>query len=800
MSKKKHKNKSHQPVRTDAPSVQDAPITEAQVVDASEMKPFPEVQASEPDISAEESADIPESQPISEVHAEPADVEMSQSDEALSAEAEPVEQVSQSVDEPVEAVADDVQSLPEQTEQAPQDEQAEVPQVAAEPLEPQPEVATAEAQTSVQEEAAQAQPTESGEIEQVPEVEPEDDSAEQPQENTVEQPDSQENVEPTDETQGEDSTHGEGQQPEGENEQTDGERTEGEDAQGELTEEERRKAEEEQRKKEEAQRKKEERKAKTRAWFKKHKLLVIILSLVIVLGAGLTVGHFVTTRNVAFIHKTEDLEKALTNSKKTEYIFKNDIVYDGDLTIGAVDIDMNKHTLLVKGNLNLVGEGFIGYKKTFFSKPQAGGEVIVEGTYTQTYTADPIVERVWYSKLSAAAVDVTGMLQVSGTMETASLVASLALEVTGTLNADSIKIGLDENQSQLYLYVSGKVEGPITMVGSGNAEIDGTIDSLTGATSVTVKGTAESVVDAQDLYLYPQSNVAGFVNVKRYYFVQQLDAPTVLVKEVDGTQHLLISQVPNAEAYTIEVDGQQYAANVGTGDYTEYALPNLAPGNYTVKVTATSTTHSEYLDSDSTSISVSYYVTLATPVIAVEESVNEEGGKQVVLSIQHVDNAKSFVVHVGGKDYKIDAKDDVTTYDLTKYVNSVGKYDVYVYATPAKKSNYKDSAKAMVTYQCTQAATVSVATTVFDTGVTATISGENAYYYKVEWLLADSVVRTDYVRAAEGDTTVTTALTTEEIDAVRITALAKGYYEGGAVATASVGAASSEDATPEIGE
>ena len=513
-------------------------------------------------------------------------------------------------------------------------------------------------------------------------------------------------------------------------------------------------------------------KAKRKAWCKRHVGLIVFLCLIVLLGAGLATGHFVTTRNVAFIHKVEDLEKAVAAGKKTEYIFKSDINYEGSLTLTGVSLDMNDYTLTVRDDLFMSGDVFVGSKKTIWHRPQVGGAVIVGGTYSQTGNVR------WYSALEANTVKVTGDLAVATDFDTKGLNVSGALDVDGNVKANEVTVGGD-------LTVAGVIKAPVTI--SANADISGTVQSILGGKKVVVKGTVGDVVDSESLYLYPDSNVTTFA-VGAYYFVQYLETPTVLVKKVDGTQMLLISHVHNADGYKVTIDSTSLEYDVRRdleAANTAYVMPNLDPGDYNVTVVPYSDTPDVYISGSSAKIKLSYYVQLATPVVTIDEVSAEETVK-VIVSIEKVDFASNFIVNVAGTDVTVKAEDGVTTCDITDKIKNVGSYDVYVYAEPPKKGNYERSETTLVTYVRMATATATVNPVIVENGIDVVITGTDAYYYLVEWKKGDVTVSSVSVKANSGETVAHTDLTSADVDAVCVTPLAKGYYRTGEVVKVAV--------------
>ena len=519
--------------------------------------------------------------------------------------------------------------------------------------------------------------------------------------------------------------------------------------------------------------KKAERKAKTKAWVAKHKALIIILCVVVLLGAGMATGHFVCTRNVAFIHKVEDLQKAMDAGKKTEYIFKSDVVYAGDLALSNVNLDMNKHTLEVQGNLTYTGDAIVGNKPTVWSHPQVGGTVVVAGAYQHNGNVE------WYSDLTAQDVHVGGDYAVYGALQAQMVHAEGAFSAVGTVTADMVSVAGE-------LTVSGTVDATVEMMAAGaTADIDGSVRTLMGgANTVVVKGSVQTLTGAEKLYLYPDSNVGIFEGVQAYYFVQYLEAPTVVVSvAADASQVLLISHVRNADGYKVTIGGRDDVIDVADAsadkDNTVCKLPNLDPGDYTFVVTPYSNQSDVYLSQASTSVKVSYYVQLVTPDIYVAEEAAADGSTRVVLHIAEVPNAKTFVIGLRGNTYKIDASNGETIYDITDKLDGVGSYDVSVYATPPKKGNYRTSETALITYVSHRTTSATATVSVVGGQWVVTAEGDSGvYYYLVEWQQNGVTVDSMAVKAENGQATC--SRTVDGVcTSVKVTPLAKGYYENG---------------------
>lgn len=538
---------------------------------------------------------------------------------------------------------------------------------------------------------------------------------------------------------------------------SEGDESQPEPQQEELTEEQ--KAEQEADAAEKA-RKKALRAAKTREWFKKHVALVVSLCVVVLLAAGLATGHFVTTRNVAFIHSAEDLEKAIAKGKKTEYIFKNDIIWTGDLNLGAVNLDLNKHTLEVKGNLKMEGNGFVGYKKFIWSKPQVGGKVLVEGK-----------------------LDLTGTRSLYSAFTVGGQVGGIDLNVYGNLSAPSVILSGN-------LDVQGKVDGTVSL--GGNANVSGEVTAINGGKEVVAHGKIGFVSGAEELYVYPESEVAAYSDIDNSYFVEYLEAPKVYLSKDNGKQLLVISHVRNADRYSIEISGisEAFSMDKAAGDNTQFVLPDLDPGDYTVTVKPVSNDSKRYVTRDASSIRVSYFVQLATPVFGIDTSLDENNNRVVTLTIAPVEHAASFVVSVGGTERRVNAAVDAVTLDISDLITQVGTYNVIVYAVQPR-GNYNDSERALKSYVYTATANISAKATKTEAGIQLDvdcISGQ-AFYYLVEWQVEGEAKSLTF--RAEGNST-SYLLADLDVTAVSVTPLTKGYYEAGSKLNLEVGTSQPE--------
>ena len=701
-------------------------LEEQEELEASEQEILCPPDCSEPKDDAEWREEQPEQEVLAQ---EDATEQLDEPQEELPAE-EPQEG---SEEDRHPELAEGSQGQDESSEEAPQEE--------AEPEQPQEEPAE-----EPMEEQSDEAPIEEQSFEQ-PEEEP---LEEQPQEEVQEQPAEENAVGP------EEDSHPElgSQEQEEPLEEAPQDVIPQDEPIQELTDEQ--KAEAEAQAKEEKARKKAERAAKTREWFKKHIALVVSLSLVVLLAAGLCTGHFVMTRNVAFIHSADGLQKAIAKGKKTEYVFKNDVIWTGDLSLDGVNLDLNDHTLEVKGNLNLGGDGFVGYKKFIWSKPQVGGKVIVEGNLTMTGTRD------LYSEFTVSG-------QVTG----------IDLNVYGDLGAASVILSGN-------LDVEGKIDSMVTL--GGNALVNGEVATINGGREVVAHGKIGRVMGADELYVYPESDVEAYSEVGNAYFVQYLEAPMVYVsKDANGNQMLVISHVLNADRYSIEISGIADADTVkkGAGDNTLYVLPDLDPGDYTVTVKPVSDQPKIYVSRDVTSVKVSYFVQLATPVFGIESGVDAEGNLAVTVNIAPVEHAAAFVVSVNGTERRINAADGAVSLSIGDLITEVGTYNVTVYAVQPS-GNYRDSEKALKSYVHTATTSLSATASKVEGGVRIHVScvGGQAYYYTIEWGEGEES-KSLSIRSQGTETEY--LLEGVEATSFVIRPLAKGYVENGAAVNVKVG-------------
>lgn len=533
-------------------------------------------------------------------------------------------------------------------------------------------------------------------------------------------------------------------------------------------------SEEEKAKLQAKQEKKALRKQKTKAWFAKHKVLVIVLCLVVLLAVGLTVGHFVTCRNVVFVHNAEDLLTAIEKGKKTELILKNDVVVEQDLTIKGFDLDLNNHTLLVKGTLTLDSgdkTAFAGQKKYIWSAPQQGGTI-------DCYSLS-LAGKEWqlWSNVRAYEAWVTCDTTINGT------VAIEWLETPVSSWVSAVKV------DNCTLTVKGSVVGGIQL-SHADLNVYGTIDTSSFGDVVRVYdgGKATNIAACDKLYLYPQSEVQSYT-AAHCYFVRQLEAPTVMVTDQNGQYFATISAVWGATSYKLTLGDKEWIVPVDTTvQAASYALPAMDPGNYTLQVVAVGDDPDVLLDSVAATCEVGYFVKLDTPTFVVNRTQTEDGATSTVLVITNVPHAGSYNVTVNGKTLTVAAGDQANaSVDISEYLPDVGTVVVQVQA--AQNGNYLAGDTAMQTLVLTQQVELQAQVSVVDEKAVLHVNAGKgqAYYYSVVVKNAEgTAVWQSNVLATgqpEQDIVLLGGAWGTDIVEVTVQALTRGYYEPSTVVT-----------------
>ncbi|MBO4472489.1 MAG: hypothetical protein J5765_01635, partial [Clostridia bacterium] len=414
--------------------------------------------------------------------------------------------------------------------------------------------------------------------------------------------------------------------------------------------------------------KKEKKPSKFGAFFKRHLLAFIIAIALVLIAAGLTVGHFVATYHISFIRDEESLTKALQKEKITRLVLKKDVTYSGDLILDrTLDLDLNEYTLTVNGDfkLPLEQDANVGYRKK--GEYVKGGKIVAEsvsavGTNALTFFADIDAGNVTFTASKIA---------YQGTIAGA--------ETVTTLSSSEITF-------------SGNAEGTIALSDGSAMRFCGEAKAIEKGASVTVKsGSVGTVKETVALYVHEEAKVTAIVNVGAYYRVTRLDAPKeIIVLQEDGDFRCYVSEVIGAThfAYSLNgVDKDPVPATAGTTIITLNS-DDLTPGEQTLVIKATATNDPRYLDSAEKTYTFEFSAKLETPTVTV---LAEED--KLLLKISEVKHADKYRYTVDGTEYTT----STLSTDVTDKITTGGVHVIEVTAQSDNKY-FSESNTAMTSY------------------------------------------------------------------------------------------------------
>ena len=414
--------------------------------------------------------------------------------------------------------------------------------------------------------------------------------------------------------------------------------------------------------------KKPKKKGRFARFVKKHLLLCIVTIAVILLAAGLTAGHFISTYHMSFVRSESDLKDALSKSHVKTIVLKKNVTVSSDLVIPrSVDLDLNEYTLTVRGELSLPLEKdvAIGYKKS--GSYVKGGKIVAdafsaEGTGNLRLYADLVTEEV---DISASKVEIRG--NICGT------------DPALTFRSQEVTM-------------CGDTSGAISLGDASVLTLSGSAKAIAGGKTVTIKsGTIGKVTDSESLYIHEAAAVESAVNVGALYYVTRLAAPEkLLVTEEDGDFFCYISEVIGATRFAYYLNGVDMGAVDATagGSVIQINADDLTPGKHTITVYATAGTDPRYLDSEAKSCTFEFSAKLNVPKV----SVHKEGDK-VILTVQEVKRADKYAYTVDAKPYSTETKDT----DITEAIAEGG---VHIIEVKAQSNNryFQESNIAMTSY------------------------------------------------------------------------------------------------------
>lgn len=577
---------------------------------------------------------------------------------------------------------------------------------------------------------------------------------------------------------------------------------------------------------------KDKKPSKLGEFVKKHKKLVAIVCVVLVLALGGLIAGLVITRNNVYVAEATDLYEALEKDKGSIIILSGDVTIDGDVTLNKkYDINLKGHTLTVNGKLtyNLgdsdkgvtIGTDLLSAKKEedapgkliaaefefngnnaelavnspiFFDKALIGAKTVsfADDIESKNFTLNAGDATLFGDTVvTTFTANVTNFSVARLNATTAHITATGDIEVK---SAEAFHLGLDgknivigtvtcmqpmQMSSLGRVFISGaesvkvmRIDGILELKSTvGKVEISGYVASVHGGSAVYLIGSAtvDDVMDAAKVVVGLNAKVGSMRNVANVIIQEKLAAPkAVVMNDTSSTPGITVEEVANATAYSYKIGDFE-----GKSTSPSFVIgETLNPGTYTIYVKAIVDVegNEKYLDSDYTEYTFSFTATLTRP--AVTFSALTPTAIEIV-SAEHVDYY-SITVN-GGEEIKAEQTPLVTVKDLSEHIKDAGSYSIIVVA----KSNttyYNASVPTLITYvnRVQLSAPVLSGST---EGKVSTVSWEavdHAVYYKV-------VYGENTVYTSSTDVTVIGTAT------VVVTAVGSGYYDDSAASTIIIG-------------
>ena len=406
-------------------------------------------------------------------------------------------------------------------------------------------------------------------------------------------------------------------------------------------------------------------------FFKRHLLAFIIVIAAIVLAGGLAAGHFIATYHLGFVHSEEGLTKAATKDRVTTIVLKKDVTLSSDLVLDrTVNIDLNKHTLTVEGDIILPLEksSSIGYKKG--GKYIKGGKIVAN-----KLTASGTNDLLLYADLEVASAEIN----------------AAKIEVQGNVTATA-SVSMQSESIQ----ISGNVNAALSLAANSALTLCGNATEVNGGKTLTLKcGTVGSVIGTEGnrptVYVYEGANAEKIVNVENFYRVTRLAAPSeILVLQENGDFFCYVSEVIGATKFAYTLNGVEKTPVDVTPGTTVIQLDSdsLTPGKQKIVLRAIAPDDPRFLDSEEKTCTFEFSAKLADPIPTVAE---EEG--KIVLTIPAVKHADKYLYTVDGKSF---TTKEVKT-DISDKVTSGGVHIIKVKAQSENKY-FSESNEAMTGY------------------------------------------------------------------------------------------------------
>ena len=444
-----------------------------------------------------------------------------------------------------------------------------------------------------------------------------------------------------------------------------------------------------------------------KAFFKRHLLAFIIAISVLLVAGGLCAGHFIATYHLAFIHSEEGLTKALGKQNVTTLVIKKDVTLSSDLTLDRpVNIDLNKHTLTVQGDVTIPVEKSvsIGYKTK--GEYKYGGK-IVANNLKMSGTSDLSI----YADLNVSSAEIS----------------ATNVYYNGTISgAESLSLSSPD------IRFCGDASTTMLLSGTSVLYLNGNVTDIQGGETITLSsGSVDLVLGVEDNRptVYDEvGKVNETRNVAAYYRVAPLATPAeIYVLEENGDFRCYVSEVIGATKIVYTLNGVQKDPVDVTPGTTVITLDSdsLTPGKQTICLYMTAPNDPRYRDSAPKSYTFEFSAKLDTPIPTVAE---EEG--KIVLTIPAIKHADKYLYVIDGASYTTkDVKTDIS--------DKVAEGGVHVVKVKAQSENkyFSESYEAMTSYVTyLSLATPVVTATVAEDKVTFTWEEvEHASHYYVTY-------------------------------------------------------------------
>lgn len=453
---------------------------------------------------------------------------------------------------------------------------------------------------------------------------------------------------------------------------------------------------------------------------KKKRIMTIaisVLAVIVILVICITVPIVVVNKGKIFVSAAEDFQKI---DKGNIFVLNKNIVVEGDLVLGAAySIDLNKHSLTVKGNLvydfaDAAENTVINFGSRKGKNWVVGGTMDVQGDININV---PKANVAIYGAVGAQNYNIKATKFMSAT----------SFRATQSVTIDASEMSFNDKIVFNEVGSVNLANGKATVKASLNAVIsleNASLDALSGTELNTVKVDANSVfttegrvtgkvtnriegeqgnevyfkegsscvlvenIDTVRIYV-ADSNIAAIENYKNIIYMEKLNTPlNVNIVDEGGTLYCVVAAVNNAAFYEYTIDGEVFATV--TENRIDVTAKISTAGGHHISVVAKGAPDSRFIDSSAVEIQYNYEVKLATPHnIVIEHSA--EG--KVVVKFPTIAFADSYDITVNGvtKEFVKDATLGTQSFEITDMTRGVGEYSVNIVAKSYNTIGFKNS-------------------------------------------------------------------------------------------------------------